>query len=107
MTGSSTYIPGLEEVGGVKYLPLGARLVNGPYPFRYALAGGPLIANYPAYAHFEGELPRDSEGRVVIGEEQTEVFWSDLRPAGTKLLLMGWPVVDVAPGQYFWLREKP
>jgi len=95
-----------HEVSQVKYWALGTRLVTGPYSHRYAQAGGYLKADYPAYAHFEGELPHDAQGHIIMGQEQTEVFWSDLRPEGKKHLLMGWPVVDVAPTQYFWLREK-
>lgn len=96
-----------EEVSEVKRFALGTRLVKGPLPFRYAKAGpGYLKADYPAYARFEGELRRDVEGRIIMGLDQKELFWSDLRPEGEKRLLMGWPVVDVAPGQYFWLREK-
>jgi len=100
-----------EEVGEVKLFALGTRLLRGHYPFRYVRASGSLKADYPAYARpfhlqTEDELPRDAEGRMIIGQELIEAFWGDLQPEGESSAVMGWPVVDVAPGQYFWLREK-
>lgn len=98
--------PQVEEVSQVKHYPPGTMYLKYAYPFRYAQAGGYLKADYPAYAHFEGELPRNGEGRIIMGQEQNEAFWSDLRPEGPKELVLGWPVVDVPPGHYFWLKEK-
>jgi len=77
------------EVSEVKRFALGNRLVTASFaPFRYAQAGGYLKADYPAYAHFAGELPWGSAGQIILDQEQKDVFWSDLRPEGEKLFLM-------------------
>ena len=95
-----------EEIGTVKLVAFGSRLVIGVFGYRYARAGGFLKADHPAYSNFGIELRRDANGIFVMGQEETDALWGDLRPEGEKHLLIGWPVVDVAPGQYFWLREK-
>lgn len=101
----------IDEVSEEKRYPLGTRLVIGRPVHRYCQAGDDLVKGFPAFLHYEGELGREFEAAklrgegLIIGQEQWEAVWADIRAVGTRRELCGWPTASVPRGQFFWLRE--
>jgi len=95
----------IDQVSEEKRHPLGTRLVTGRYPYRYAQAGGDLKRCFPAFSHYEGEPAQDAKGHFIIGQEETDALWGDIRAEGKERDLSGWPPVNVARRLFFWLRE--
>lgn len=100
-------LPGTKDIlatGEVKLYPWGTMLKFGLMAYRYARAGADLKANQIAYAHFEGELVRNEDGRLIWGEVQAEALWGNMLPAFKGGAPQGCPPVDVPKGHSFWLR---
>jgi hypothetical protein len=91
-------------MGKAKLYPWGTILRFGLMAYRYARAGADLKANRPAYAHFEGELVKDADGRLIWGEVQAEAIWVNMLPDFRGNAPQGYPPVDVPKGHSFWLR---
>ena len=101
----------LDEVSEEKRYPLGTRLVIGRPVHRYCQAGDDLVKGFPVFLHYEGKLDQEIEAAklrgegLIIGPEQWEAVWADIREDGRRRQLVGWPMADVPKGHFFWLRE--